>query len=198
MELLRIETALECVLHPYASSDLGDRLARQYAERYSSRYGTGLISKSAPFVEDIAEFWGKHFLGRGWRKRLANYAVPLPLSRRLIGQPYFWTVPEGQRTRPSWPSIDTQGHSMSNNSLYQPFTLHDLKLANRIALAPMTRSRAGVERILNRLMAEYYAQRSSAGLLITEATTISEEANCRRPTTGLTSMAAVWKTAPAF
>ena len=66
---------------------------------------------------------------------------------------------------------------MSNNSLYQPFTLHDLKLANRIALAPMTRSRAGVERIPNRLMAEYYAQRSSAGLLITEATTISEEAN---------------------
>jgi hypothetical protein len=39
MELLRIETALECVLHPYASSDLGYRLARQYAERYSSRYG---------------------------------------------------------------------------------------------------------------------------------------------------------------
>jgi N-ethylmaleimide reductase len=60
---------------------------------------------------------------------------------------------------------------MSNNSLYQPVTLHDLKLANRIALAPMTRSRAGVERIPNRLMAEYYAQRSSAGLLITEATT---------------------------
>ena len=66
---------------------------------------------------------------------------------------------------------------MSNNSLYQPFTLHDLKLANRIALAPMTRSRAGTARIPNRLMAEYYVQRSSAGLLITEATTISEEAN---------------------
>ena len=41
----------------------------------------------------------------------------------------------------------------------------------------MTRSRAGVERIPNRLMAEYYVQRSSAGLLITEATTISEQAN---------------------
>ena len=66
---------------------------------------------------------------------------------------------------------------MSNNSLCQPFTLHDLKLANRIVLAPMTRSRAGTARIPNRLMAEYYVQRSSAGLLITEATTISEEAN---------------------
>jgi 2,4-dienoyl-CoA reductase-like NADH-dependent reductase (Old Yellow Enzyme family) len=41
----------------------------------------------------------------------------------------------------------------------------------------MTRSRAGTVRIPNRLMSEYYAQRSSAGLLITEATTISEEAN---------------------
>jgi hypothetical protein len=72
MELLRTETALECVLHPCSSSDLGYRLARQYAERYSSRHGTGLIPKSAPFVEDIAEFWGRHFLGRGWKKRLAN------------------------------------------------------------------------------------------------------------------------------
>ena len=70
MELLVVETALECVLHPWASSDLGYRLARQYSERYDSRYGTGLIPESAPMVEDIAEFWGKHFLGRGWRKRL--------------------------------------------------------------------------------------------------------------------------------
>ena len=66
---------------------------------------------------------------------------------------------------------------MSNNDLVQSFTLHDLALPNRIVLAPMTRSRAGKERIANLLMAEYYAQRSAAGLLITEATTISEEAN---------------------
>ena len=66
---------------------------------------------------------------------------------------------------------------MSNNVLFPPFALRDLKLSNRIVLAPMTRARAGTARIPNRLMAEYYAQRSSAGLLITEATTISEEAN---------------------
>ena len=72
MELLVVETALQCALHPWASSDLGYRLARQYAERYNSRYGSGLITESAPFVEDIAEFWGQHFLGRGWRKRLAK------------------------------------------------------------------------------------------------------------------------------
>ena len=61
--------------------------------------------------------------------------------------------------------------------LFQPFRMHDLTLSNRIALAPMTRGRAGAARLPNRLMAEYYTQRSSAGLVITEATTISEEAN---------------------
>jgi len=64
-----------------------------------------------------------------------------------------------------------------NSILFRPFHLHDLTLSNRIALAPMTRGRAGTARLPNRLMAEYYAQRSSAGLIITEATTISEEAN---------------------
>ncbi|HVS34273.1 MAG TPA: hypothetical protein VMS17_01755 [Gemmataceae bacterium] len=64
-----------------------------------------------------------------------------------------------------------------NSVLFQPFRLHDLTLRNRIVLSPMTRARAGAARLPNRLMAEYYAQRSSAGLLISEATTISEEAN---------------------
>ncbi len=61
--------------------------------------------------------------------------------------------------------------------LFQPFRLHDLTLRNRIVLAPMTRGRAGAARLPNRLMAEYYAQRSAAGLLITEGTTISEQAD---------------------
>ncbi len=61
--------------------------------------------------------------------------------------------------------------------LLSPFELGDLHLANRIVLAPMTRARAGQERIPNPLMAEYYAQRASAGLLITEATTVSADAN---------------------
>src|ERR1700722_19838924 len=64
-----------------------------------------------------------------------------------------------------------------NSVLFQPFHLHDLTLPNRIVLSPMTRGRAGAARLPNRLMAEYYAQRSSAGLLITEGVTISEEAN---------------------
>lgn len=55
--------------------------------------------------------------------------------------------------------------------------MHGLELKNRVVLAPMTRARAGKDRIANDLMAEYYAQRASAGLMITEATTISSQAN---------------------
>lgn len=64
-----------------------------------------------------------------------------------------------------------------NHSLFQPLTLGELTLKNRVVLAPMTRSRAGAERLANQLMAEYYAQRATAGLLITEATVISEQGN---------------------
>jgi N-ethylmaleimide reductase len=60
--------------------------------------------------------------------------------------------------------------------LFQPYRLGDLDLPNRIVLSPMTRCRAGAARIPNRLMAEYYSQRSSAGLLVSEATSVSEEA----------------------
>lgn len=66
---------------------------------------------------------------------------------------------------------------MRNDFLFKPFTLGDLVLPNRIVMAPLTRSRAGVTRLPNQLMAEYYAQRCSAGLIVSEATTISEEAN---------------------
>ncbi|MEW4530892.1 alkene reductase [Maioricimonas sp. JC845] len=66
---------------------------------------------------------------------------------------------------------------MSANALFTPFELGDLTLSNRIVMAPLTRARAGEERLPNEIMAEYYAQRSSAGLIISEATTISEQAN---------------------
>ena len=63
-EVLLIEYALLCLLQPHASADWGYRLARGYAERYNSRYGTGLIPESAPMVEDIAEFWCQYHLGK--------------------------------------------------------------------------------------------------------------------------------------
>lgn len=64
-----------------------------------------------------------------------------------------------------------------SDALFSPFALHDLTLRNRIVLAPMTRGRSGAERVPNEVMVDYYAQRASAGLLISEGATISEEAN---------------------
>lgn len=84
----------------------------------------------------------------------------------------------------SEPSIDFEAVfenplflAICTTMLLTDFQLGDLSLSNRIVLAPMTRARAGVKRVANELMAEYYRQRASAGLLITEATTISKQAN---------------------
>jgi len=59
--------------------------------------------------------------------------------------------------------------------LFEKLSMGEFSLKNRIALAPMTRGRAGETRIPNETMAEYYQQRSGAGLLITEATVISKQ-----------------------
>ncbi|MEY2857358.1 MAG: hypothetical protein RLZZ74_1670 [Cyanobacteriota bacterium] len=60
-------------------------------------------------------------------------------------------------------------------NLLNPFQLKDLTLNNRVVMAPLTRGRAGAEKIPNALMAEYYSQRANAGLIITEATAISQQ-----------------------
>ena len=62
-----------------------------------------------------------------------------------------------------------------NTHLLSPLDLQGLPLRNRVVMAPLTRGRAGSERIPNDLMREYYMQRASAGLIIAEATTISEQ-----------------------
>ena len=59
-------------------------------------------------------------------------------------------------------------------SLFDRVQMGDIALANRIAMAPLTRNRAP-DAIPTALMAQYYAQRASAGLLITEATAISPQ-----------------------
>lgn len=61
------------------------------------------------------------------------------------------------------------------NPLLTPLALGDILAPNRILMAPVTRSRSDRQGLANPLMAEYYAQRASAGLLITEATAISQE-----------------------
>lgn len=63
---------------------------------------------------------------------------------------------------------------MSSEILFKELTLGELQTPNRIWMAPLTRCRAGLEHIPNALMAEYYSQRASAGLLIAEATMAME------------------------
>ena len=75
--------------------------------------------------------------------------------------------------------------------LLSPFDLRGLSLRNRVVMAPLTRARAGRERVPNDLMAEHYRQRASAGLIITEvkggspwgAATIAGGDGSRQPST---------------
>jgi 2,4-dienoyl-CoA reductase-like NADH-dependent reductase (Old Yellow Enzyme family) len=80
-------------------------------------------------------------------------------------------------------------------NLFDPITIGDLELPNRIIMAPLTRSRAGAARIPNALMAEYYAQRAAAGLIISEATSVAPMGVGYADTPGLWSTEQVegWK-----
>lgn len=81
-------------------------------------------------------------------------------------------------------------------SLFDPITIGDIDLPNRVIMAPLTRSRAGVERIPNALMAEYYVQRAAAGLIISEAIAVAPMGVGYADTPGLWSSEQVegWKT----
>ena len=59
--------------------------------------------------------------------------------------------------------------------LFDPLQIGALELPNRIIMAPLTRKRAGVERVPNAMMAEYYRQRAGAGLILSEATSVSPQ-----------------------
>ena len=63
-----------------------------------------------------------------------------------------------------------------NHKLFQPFKLGAISLNNRIVMAPMTRCRSGEGDIPTPLMATYYSQRATAGLIITEGTPVSPKA----------------------
>lgn len=88
---------------------------------------------------------------------------------------------------------------MTDNStrtdLFSPMEMGAIKLANRIVMAPVTRSRYCEDGIPNELHATYYAQRASAGLIIAEATNISPQGRGYAATPGIWSeeQAAGWK-----
>ena len=88
---------------------------------------------------------------------------------------------------------------MTDNSnrtdLFSPVTIGAMELANRIVMAPVTRSRYAEDGIPNELHAEYYAQRASAGLIVAEATNISAQGRGYAATPGIWSdeQVAGWK-----
>ncbi|EJN18345.1 NADH:flavin oxidoreductase [Pseudomonas sp. GM78] len=61
------------------------------------------------------------------------------------------------------------------SDLFSPLSIGAIKVANRVAMAPLTRSRATMEGVHTQLAVEYYRQRASAGLIISEATNISRQ-----------------------
>ncbi len=66
-------------------------------------------------------------------------------------------------------------HNVENSDLFRPVKVGALYLANRIVMAPLTRDRASKNDVPTALNAEYYVQRASAGLIISEATNISQQ-----------------------
>jgi N-ethylmaleimide reductase len=90
----------------------------------------------------------------------------------------------------------TKGNRQAPKELFSAFRLGDLELPNRIVMAPMTRGRAVESNVPNPLAATYYAQRASAGLIITEATQVSPQGVGYIRTPGIHSVEQVagWKT----
>ncbi len=85
---------------------------------------------------------------------------------------------------------------MNYHKLFEPYELSGDQLENRFLMAPMTRSRASQPGdIPNALMAEYYAQRSTAGIIITEATQVSLQGKGYANTPGIYSKQQIegWK-----
>jgi 2,4-dienoyl-CoA reductase-like NADH-dependent reductase (Old Yellow Enzyme family) len=73
-------------------------------------------------------------------------------------------------------------------TLFDPIVIGDLTLKNRIVMAPLTRARAiGGARVPNALMAKYYEQRASAGLILSEATSVTPQGVGYADTPGLWS-----------
>ncbi len=82
------------------------------------------------------------------------------------------------------------------SAMFDSYSIGKLQFNNRIVLAPLTRGRAGERRIPNAMMADYYYQRAGAGLIITEATVISPQANGWNHSPGIytSKMVEGWKT----
>lgn len=85
--------------------------------------------------------------------------------------------------------------ALTGTSLFDPIQFGSIKLKNRIVMAPMTRSRAGAGDVAGPMNATYYAQRASAGLIVSEGTQVSQQGKGYLSTPGIYSDSQVegWK-----
>src|SRR3984957_7041925 len=130
------------------------------------------------------------------RRARASSCAPSLFSERMIGPgidaeaaspPPFLPLPIGSTTsRYEGPSQSSSGSKMSviarvqlgemseMPTLFDPLKIGDLEVPNRILLAPLTRNRStGPGRVPNAMMRDYYAQRASAGLILSEAPSVA-------------------------
>src|SRR5271170_1343648 len=93
-------------------------------------------------------------------------------------------------------ALSKKGSQMSIDTLFSSLRLGAIQLTNRIVMAPLTRMRAGAANVPTPLNAEYYAQRSSAGLIISEGTAISDQAQGYPNAPGIYTAAQIagWRT----
>ncbi|MGQ7859426.1 alkene reductase [Pseudomonas sp. 32A] len=80
---------------------------------------------------------------------------------------------------------------MNEKTLFEAYKLGSLTLSNRMVMAPLTRNRAGAGFVPSELAATYYSQRASAGLLISEATQISQQGQGYQDTPGIYTQAQI-------
>src|SRR6185503_16098111 len=112
---------------------------------------------------------------------VSTYHVVLPVSTTRPGACHPSNAPNPQENpamsiQPSAAARALATHPVEPQpTLFSSYTLGDLPLNNRLALAPMTRSRALDGNVANPLAATYYVQRASAGLMITEGTQVSPQ-----------------------
>ena len=110
--------------------------------------------------------------GPGPPASLRDGLVPKKIARR------YYTKNETQKNSPIQNKLRTNKKiRMDKQVLLTPYTLAGLQLNNRMVMAPMTRSRSNNEGdVANELMAEYYEQRATAGLIISEGIFVSDKA----------------------
>ncbi|MBS0528699.1 MAG: alkene reductase [Proteobacteria bacterium] len=84
---------------------------------------------------------------------------------------------------------------MPTSKLFEPYKLGPVTLSNRAVMAPLTRNRALAGMVPNPLAVEYYGQRASAGLLVTEASQVSQQGQGYQDTPGIYSkeQVAAWR-----